>query len=775
MLQRTGEWKRFEELYLAMLQVSKGATFAQPEDTDELGGASLKQLFAAIWRIIRRQWPLFIILLACCVALGIFYLFMTPSAYTAWATMVIDTRKVQLFQQQSVLGETPIDTAMVQTQVEVLKSDNVSLAVIRDFHLTEDPEFVSGSSGLIGTALSALTGLFGEAGTPTASQLERSALSAFESRRTVNRVGLTYVMEIGFRSLNPDKSAKIANAIADAYIADQLQAKYEAARRASAWLQDRIKELRQQATDADRAAVNFKQAHNIVDANGKLMNEQQLAEVNSQLILAHATTAEAKARLDRMSDIMKQTLPDASVTDALKNEVIIRLRSQYLELASKQAIWAAKYGANHLATIGLRTQMQEIRSRITEEMQKIAESYKSEYEIALARENSIRSSLAQSVSESQTTNQAQIQLRELESTAQTSRTMYDNFLQRYMEAVQQQSFPITEARLISAAVRPLGRSEPKAGMVLALTIAGSLFLSFSIAFIREMADNVFRTGAQIEEKLRISCLALIPAVKPSANPVPARAALETSSQHTRLIAPSAGLFRHAVEAPFSQFAEALRAVKLAVDLGNIVKSNKVIGFTSSLPNEGKSTVSANFAQLIAQPGGRVLLVDGDLRNPSLSRALAPVAEAGLVDVLGGRRKLEDVLWTDPSSGLHFLPVGGGGRLMHTSEILGSEGIQKFFYSLREQYEYIIVDFAPLAPVVDTRATTAFIDSYVFVLEWGQTKVDVVEHALADAREVYDRLLGVALNKTDMSVMGRYERHRSDTYYRKYYTRYGYGG
>ena len=228
-----------------------------------------------------------------------------------------------------------------------------------------------------------------------------------------------------------------------------------------------------------------------------------------------------------------------------------------------------------------------------------------------------------------------------------------------------------------------------------------------------------------------------------------------------------------IDAPFSQFTEALRAIKLASDLANIVKSNKVIGITSSLPNEGKSTVSANFAHLVAHAGGRVLLVDGDLRNPSLSRALAPEAPGGLVDVLGGRKRLDEVLWSDATSGLHFLPVGGGGKLMHTSEILGSEGIQKFFAYVREKYDYIIVDFAPLAPVIDTRATTAFIDSYVFVLEWGRTKVDVVEHALSDAREVYDRLLGVVLNKADMSVMGRYERYRSNTYYRKYYSRYGY--
>jgi len=223
-----------------------------------------------------------------------------------------------------------------------------------------------------------------------------------------------------------------------------------------------------------------------------------------------------------------------------------------------------------------------------------------------------------------------------------------------------------------------------------------------------------------------------------------------------------------VDQPFSQFTELLRSLKVMADLNSLVGANKVIGLTSSLPNEGKSTIASNFASMIAHAGAKVILVDADLRNPSLSRKLAPGAAAGLVDVAAGRTALHDALWTDPATGLTFLPTGPEStKLLHPNEVLGSAAIKTFFNKLRDAYDYVIVDFPPLVPVVDTRTTTSFIDSYVYVVEWGKTHIDVVEHSLSNAREVYDRLLGVVLNKANMSVLQRYERYRTTYYYRKY--------
>lgn len=761
-----------------MLQINKRPSLS---GQDSIMGAPLTEAFSSAIRIFRRQLPIIGVIVFCCVALALLYIFIASPRFTATGEMVIDTRRLQVLQQQqSVLSDVQIDASTVQTQVEVLKSENISLAVIRKLHLTEDPEFVNTEPGLLD---SILAHIFGSGPSPTAYQREQAALAAFDAQRTVSREGLTYVIDIGFTSLDPDKSARIVNSIVEAYVNDQMDAKYQAARRAGAWLMDRIKELRTQASATERAVEEFKEKNNIVDtapgpngANGRLMNEQQLQELNTQLILSSAATAEAKARLDRIKEVMSQDVPDASVTDALKSEVIIKLRQQYLDLAQREAIFAQRYGVNHLATVNLRTQMQEIRRSIRDEMRKIAESYKSDYEIALTRENSLRKSLEGVVTETHATGQAQIKLRELKSNSDTARTLYDNFLQRYMEAVQQQdSIPISDTRLISPATPPLKKSSPKGMLTLMLAITGGTLLGFSVAYLREASDGVLRTTDQVENLLHVSCLAVAPALKTGGGRLEtkSREELEDLSDH-RGVAPAVGqdLFRYVVDAPFSRYAEAIRSIKIAADLNGALKSHKVIGLTSTLPNEGKSTIASNLAHLIADAGGSVVLVDADLRSPSLSQRFDPDCP-GLIEVVMGNIPLETAITQIRPSRLDFLPAGATSKLPHTNEILASSAMKKLVDALRAKYDYIIVDLSPVAPIVDVRTTGHIIDTYVYVVEWGRTKIEVVERGLSEAQGVYDRLLGVVLNKVDMSAQSRYERYHGNSYYKKYYSKYGY--
>jgi polysaccharide biosynthesis transport protein len=583
-------------------------------------------------------------------------------------------------------------------------------------------------------------------------------------------------MEISFWSFDPAKAAQIANAISDAYIVDQLEAKYQSTRRASAWLQDRLKSLRAEALADSQAVVDFKQKNNMVESGGKLMNEQQMSEVNSQLILARAATAEAKARLDRINQVMSKDIPDASVADALKSEVIIKLRQQYLELAARESIWSKNYGSDHVAAISLRSQMLQLRRNIADEMQKIAESYKSDYEIALARETSIRNSLDNAVEESRITNNAQVQLRELESKAQTSRTMYDNFLQRYMETVQQQSFPISDARLISPATPPAGKSHPNATSVLSLSLSAGIMFAFGAAFLLEATNRVFRTSAQVQDILHVSCISMLPILKQAAPMTAADSQGEIAAlAKVRRIRRIDHLLTYVVDEPFSQFTELLRSLKVVADLNGVVQANRVIGVTSTLPKEGKSTIAANFAAMIAHGGSRVILVDADLRNPTLSSILSPDNSAGLIEVAAAQTALGDAIWTDPDSGLAFLPAGPqAGKALYPNEILASAAINSLIGKLRNAFDYVIVNLAPLAPVVDTRTTTSFIDSYIYVIEWGQTKFDVVKHCLSNAPEVYERVLGVVLNKANMSVLQRYEPYRNSYYYslREKFSQYG---
>src|SRR5262249_43033070 len=247
---------------------------------------------------------------------------------------------------------------------------------------------------------------------------------------------------------------------------------------------------------------------------------------------------------------------------------------------------------------------------------------------------------------------------------------------------------------------------------------------------------------------------------------------EEATSERRFITDVDGFFSRVLEEPRSLFAEGLRSIKCAADIASAMKENKIMVVTSSVPREGKSTIASNLAQLMAHAGKRVILVDGDLRNLTLSRALVRGATTGLLEVLANQVDLKEVLYTDPRSGLVFLPAVIDSSLAHTDEIIASKTFRRLLDELRQNYDYIIVDLPPLAPVSDARATAGMIDSYIYVIEWGRTRINVVEHQLAAAPELNDRLLGVVLSKANLKILTRYEQYYGRNYY-KYGANYGY--
>jgi polysaccharide biosynthesis transport protein len=732
-------------------------------------------LLATLSGLVRRRFGIFVLVFSLSVMCGAIYLYVATPKFLGQAEILIDTRKSQLFQQQSVVSEETVDTVAVESQIEVLKSQAIAAAVVKSLHLASDPEFVGSKPGVIGSIL----GYLAARTVPSEAELQQRAEDVFRSKLLPKRVSGTYVIGIGFLSLSPDRAAQIANATADAYIDDQLEAKYQATRKAGIWLQDRIQELRQQASTAEQAVLDFKKANNIVDTGGRLIGEQQLAELNSQIVLARAATAEAKARLDRLSEITKNGLsnldnviksPDPAVTDALRSDVISKLRSAYLDAANQEATFSTRLGPNHLVVVSLRNQMFGYRKSIFDELKRIEETFKSDYQIALAREQSVQKSLAETVAQSQATNQAQISLKDLDSKAQTYRAIHDTFVQKYMESLQQQSFPYTEARVITHAARPGGKSQPNSILVMALASASGVLLAFGIALLIDISESGFRTSEQVETELQASCLAIVPTLK-AESVTPSLTNRLGNFVSARQIGRS-GAMSGVLDAPFSRFAEAIRAIKVSIDLSAVARPAKAIGITSTQPNEGKTTIAANLARLISHAGGRAILLDCDLRNPSLTRTLAPGAELGLLDVISGKKLLTEVVWQDPVTSLAFLPMATKARLTHTNEILASAGMKKMIDDLRQVYDYILIDLPPLTPVVDVRSTAHIVDSYLFVVEWGQTSVEAVERALSSAPMVYENLLGVVLNKADLDALRNYTRGAKDQYKNSYYERYG---
>jgi len=753
-----------------MLQVNRNlGQVEQVEHPSAATGPSHVLHFAI--NFIRRQYVVIAIAVALTTLLGVVYLMTTPPSFTAYARMLIDTRKQQVMFAQQPMTWDFMESAMVASQVEVLKSENIARGVVKENHLTEDPDIVGPGNDLWGTVTAAIFG----APPPevrSETELTKRAIGAVMGGVTAKRVGLTYVIEVGFQSKSPGGAARIANAVVEAYIHDQLDAKFQATGRATAWLQDHIAELKEQSAIAERAVEDFKDKNNMISADGRLVNEQKVGELSSQLVLAKKRTAEAQARFDRIQTILRGDTVDATVTDSLNNNVVSKLREKYLDDANKESDWSARFGPNHLAAVNLRNQMKGILASIREELVRLAETYRSDLEIAKLNQEAAEKELAGAVAQSQEANQVKVTLRQLESSAKTFRSQYDSLLQKYTETQQQQSFPITEARMITAAESGF-KSSPVTGRVLSFAILGGLLLGAGIGWLREFWYRVFRTNKQVEAILGKDSIALLPRLPKTKKP---RREQPTGSQSDdpRMVARGHDLSWTVIEAPFSRYAEEVRSIKLAIDVNRGVETNKVVGFTSSMPEEGKSTTSTAVALLAAQANARVILIDCDLRNPSLSRHLVPRATIGLLEVISGNASLDDAICRDPVTNLAFMPAVLKSPLANSSELLASEAMKNLFEQLREQFDYIVVDLSPLVPIVDVRSALSFVDAYVLIIEWGTTSVDTVQRAVHSARAVSDKVIGVVLNKVDFKSLGRFDGEPGKYYNKnKLYARYGY--
>lgn len=740
-----------------MLQLAHTGTPSSSSSSEEK--SFLPQLdLLSLLRICYRAWPTIAAAVGVTLALGVVYLLTATPKYTASALIMVDGRKgpSAAARQQEPTSERLPDPGLVDSQVEILKSDTVALAAVRKLDLINDPDFL-GRPGFnpIAWVRSLLPG--SDDPPPTDAQRQQAAAEVLANSIKTKRLSTTYVLQVDYTGLKPARTAEITNAVLDAYIDSELEARLDATRRATRWLQDRLIDLKQQVATAEGAVQKYKADNNIVDTTRGLMSEQQLSDVNSQLIAAHASTAEAKARLDRVLEVSKGDITNATVADALKSEIVTRLRAQYLDLANRANELATRYGEEHGAVQNLRNQMAGIGQSAREELRRIAESTRSDYEIAQAREDSIRKSLANLVSQASTTNQAQIKLRELESSAQALRSLYDAMLQKSEETATEQTFPITNARIITPASTPKGASSPKVLLVFAGAVFLGLLGGFGVALVRELFGNTFRTSDDVKSFAGLECLGTLPNLARGLRRAPRQAAVDPT-----ILGSTTPIARQAVIAPFSRFTETLRNVKVTID-GARGSTSSITGIVSSLPHEGKTTFSANLALLTAQMGHRTILIDGDMHRGSLTKTLRPEAKAGMVEVLTGRCSAADVIHRDAITGLDFLPTLVGDRHTSVVSLLTSKNMNDLLTILRGKYDYIYIDLPPLVPVVDAKASCHLFDNFVFVIEWARTSRDAVRDAILSAEQVRQRTLGVVLNKADPSQLKRLESYRGPAY------------
>jgi succinoglycan biosynthesis transport protein ExoP len=707
----------------------------------------------------RRKWHLISVATLVCVLTALVLVQLTPE-YRATALVMLDTRKAKVTNTVDVLTGAMVDVSAMQTELEVLRSASLLGRVVDKLHLEADPEYgsvqVSQLRGLVQQARRMLTSwmVSSKASSTSVAQANESgararAIGVLARNLVTTARGRSYVIALAVDSSDPQKAKRIVEAITDLYIVDQLQAKLDANKRATDFFNERLEELRRNVEANERAAASFREKSGLtLSRDTTTIASQSLAELNSQLIQARGQRADRESRLVALQQAARNPATLGGVTEVMANSLISSLRAQEAEVARRVGDLNQRYGDQHPRMLQARAEQGQIQGRINAEVAKIISSLQGDAEAARSKEQELQAQVNALEQRAGGLGQHEVELRQLEREAQSSRSVYEDFLKRSKELREQQDIQQPDARVLSPASVSNTPVFPRYELTMIAAAVVGLALGALVILIIERLDGGFRTGEQIE---RLTGRALVGMI-----PVLSRSSLGK-------IEPA----RMAIEKPSSAYSEALRSTFTAIVLGMLDKPPKVVMTTSSLPGEGKSTFVCSLAGLIARsnPDKKVVVVDCDLRRSSVMSSLGVSPTGGTIDeYLAGTKTLGEVLGREEASGLYYIPARS--NTPNSAEILDSNAMRSFIQVLSEQFDLIFLDTPPVMAVSDARITARLCDYIVFLVRWEQTPRELAINALKLLRDLRKNT-GVVLAQVNVRRHSKYGYGDYGYYYSKY--------
>ncbi len=657
-----------------------------------------------------------------CFAIAATYANLAAPTYTSMASVVMDT-KLTPPSPGTVSSETTIDPAVVDSQVEILKSDKIALDVVDRLKLAKDPEFVGSKPSFVHAFVGPIMAVF-EPGAEGAVRTDprQAAAAALGRKVKVTRAGRSILAEITVTSLDPVKAAAIANAVAEAYIQDQLSSRMEASQRTTDWMQRRLGEVRERL-DAANAALA---AHRAGGDTGKSEAGDARTEREGSRAGAAAALTRARADLDRSAQLraaLAQGDPGAETLTAID-----RLGDPALS-----KLVAEQRGANPGGAV-LRALGEQLDERIETQRRTVA--------AAELRATLLDKQIQDLRADTPATGDGRE--RALERAAQDAQSNYEALQNRVMRVsafLQQQSMPVTEARIVTTALPPLSKSAPKSSLILLLGLIGGLGAGVAAAFLKDALDRRVRWSRQITHELGQPFLGTLEAC-------PARA---REFRHSPDGSPG-----RADRLPVPLFIangsgspavlETLCTTKVSIDQALHRETCRVVGVISANAQEGKTTLVTNLAVLFVEMRARVLVIDANLYGSGLADLAEGDPGPGLARAVTECRSLPECVVAS-RLGFHLLPGGAGPLPNHPVEILGSAALRQLLAEARDHYDYVLIEVPPVLSAVDARVVSDLIDAFVLVVRGGRTKRDEVEHAFTTCPAIADRIVGVVMNRT----------------------------
>lgn len=656
--------------------------------------------------LVRRRFLIF--LTAALLTLGaLVYGLMTPALYSSVAEILIDPQDLQVVTNDVNPSRVPPDggITMVESQVSVVQSTGVLLRAIQATNLTEDPEF-NGQGGLLGRLLGGVLGS-GSAQTDSTGK----TLDALRRRLAVKRADKVLVLDVIVTAKSADKAAKLANAIAQAYLADQASARAKMATDASDSITARLEEQRKRVQQAENAVEAYKSAHNMVMAAGNLVSDQELTEINTQLAAAQSRTAALKAQVDQLR--RSGGAPDAT-SEAMRSSVISSLRAQEATLVDQVSQLGTELGPRHPSMIAAQQQLRDTRALIARELGRISAAAETDYERALANQQALEAKVAGMKSKSLDTDQASVRLRELQRDLEAVRSVYATYLQRAQETREQINVDSTNARIISNAMPALNKSWPPLPLLVFGALFGGLGLGTALALIAEYSSPTVLSSAQMQSAIDAPVFGVLPA-KPAGGrrwwPFGGGGA---AGQKTDAVA---GLALRRL------FASSRRPPNWP-----LVPSILLTSPPEDAAHRGR--VARLLANAAAARGSRVLFIDTNAGSGKKE------PQPGLLDVLRGEYAFEALSQHTPGSNVAVL--GRGRQKAVFSEAQGVYFTQHMLAQAGRNFDLVVVDGGALADNLNASPLVAMVDEIVMVATLNSTPMRDVT-AASQAISVMGRL------------------------------------
>lgn len=738
----------------------------EPEQMAE-GRSPLRAYFSHLWR---QRWVILAFVLAG-IILGLLATSTLRPTYRSAALLLLGGQDPNAIPTQSVVPTEVPDLESVNAEIAILRSRPHAEKIIDALRLDSNPEFsdddrnagtVARTLGWLGDTagaavggvrdtVSSILGLSSQEdmilNAAAAEAAKREALiDAFLKRLEARPAGRARLIEVAFTTGDPQLSASVVSSLVDYYTSEQVRSKIEVTERTAKWLDDRLRTLRAEAENAERSAEQYRSKSGLIRGEDGPLIVQEITKLSTDLSAARVARAEADARLQQAERALSSGRSASS--DVLRSPLIQDLTRQLIALKQQETNLLKSMGERHPSVVAVRAQIDDMQVAIGQETRALVSGLRSDALAARARETTLAEQLEVLKTQTATVSQAEVQLRSYSADVESSRALLNQLQTRLNEVVLQRDILQPDARILSAATVPTLPNGPNKTLLLILATFFATVVGVVFGLVREALDTKVRSGDQLTVT-GVPMLGIVPRM-------PGRWRSRASAS------------RYLMEHPASSYAEAINAI-LTAHLLRASRRSGIISVCSSLPGEGKSLFSLSLARSATYVGKRVLLIEADMRRPSLHEFLGKASPVGLSDVLGGRIPLADAIQFDPWSELQVLSCGSAVR--NPLPLIGSRDFVNLLSTVRRSFDLVIIDGPPLLPVPDGRILAANADETIFIARWGHTPVSQALQALRILETSGASVRGVVISQVNVrrhaeygySDSGHY--HLGSAYYR----------